>query len=261
MDIYLSYTEIPVNRGPIVLTIGNFDAVHLGHATVLHRARQIADELGGTLCVLTFSSHPSRVLRPENCPSLLCTETHKLKLLQEQKVDGVILLEFTRAFSQQTAAQFLSALYQIQPFSTLILGYDARIGSDRQGNTPLMQQLANELSFKLEYLPPYACDEGLTVSSSAIRQAISLGDLKLAEKMLGRKFSIFSIGTGTPEKANFSIDVKGLCLPPSGIYPVRIYHDGKTSLGRAFVELTSLNIELFSEDRSLNERVVEIIFD
>ncbi|MBA3237922.1 MAG: FAD synthetase family protein [Parachlamydiaceae bacterium] len=260
MEIFLSYSEIPRGKAPIVLTIGNFDAVHSGHSTVLHRAREVADQVDGALYVLTFISHPSEVLRPGSTPPMLCTETHKLKLLQEQRVGGVILLEFTLAFSQQTATQFLFSLHQLQPFFALILGYDARIGNDRQGNSTLMKQLANELSFKLEYLPPYIC-QGLTVSSSAIRQAVSSGDFALAEMMLGRKFSIFSSGTIVPEMACLTIEVKGLCLPPLGIYPIKIYHEGKTTVGRGIVGLTSLTIELLRDDPSLEGKVVEVVFN
>lgn len=259
MEIYSNYNEIPRNQAPIVLTIGNFDAVHLGHVTVLRRAREVADQMGGPLYVLTFSSHPSEVLRPGSSLPLLCTEMHKLRLLQEQKVDGVILLEFTLGFSKQTAIQFLSSLYEVQPFSGLILGYDARIGSDRQGNSQVMAQFATEHSITLEYLHPYTC-QGLTVSSTAIRQAIQAGDLSFAEKMLGRKFSIFSIAFRMPEMAYYTIDVKGLCLPPTGIYPVKIYHEGATSVGQAMVGIASLTVELSKDNPSLEGRLVEIVF-
>lgn len=203
----------------MVLTIGIFDAVHLGHQALLKTAREIADKQQGRLMVMTFINHPVEVLRPGSTVSKLCTLDHRLALLEKQGVDGVILLEFTRQFAGQTAEEFISAVFSKLFFQALVLGHDARVGVDRQGDSPFMRQLAARLGYLLQFVPPH--QHGATIiSSSLIRQAVSRGDLAEAQRLLGRKFSIVS--TLSPDFGAYRVDVLGLCLPPPGEYPVLV---------------------------------------
>ena len=81
VKVFSCYKDVPKHLSPIVLTIGNFDAVHLGHCAVLKHAKSIAEDINGHLCVLTFSSHPVEVLKPGTALPKLCTQEHKLRLL------------------------------------------------------------------------------------------------------------------------------------------------------------------------------------
>lgn len=183
MIVYTSEEPLPNTLSPAVLTIGNFDGVHCGHRSLLRQARALATQIGGFLVVLTFSNHPLDVLRPQARISRLCSLTEKLNRLQQEGVDVVILREFTPSFAAQTAEQFLCQLHTALPFKILMLGHDARIGSDRQGNTPAMQKLTVALGFDLQYVAPFELD-GKVVSSTLIRQFMADGDLLTAKKML-----------------------------------------------------------------------------
>ncbi|MBA3603975.1 MAG: FAD synthetase family protein [Parachlamydiaceae bacterium] len=221
VKVFSCYKDMPRHLTPIVLTIGNFDAVHLGHCAVLKNAKKIADDIDGHLCVLTFSSHPIEVLRPGTTLPKLCTQLHKLSLFEKQNVDVVIFFEFTVSFSLQTAAEFLSSLHGYISFDALVLGHDALVGKDRLGDSAEMQEIAVQLGFKLNYVPPYQVD-GTLVSSSAIRRAIQIGDLDNAEKMVGRKFSVLTEVAVVNELQVILADASSLCLPPEGVYPVKV---------------------------------------
>ncbi len=262
VKVFSCYKDIPSDLAPIVLTIGNFDAVHSGHHAVLKSAKEIVKKVNGNLCVLTFTTHPIEVLKPETFLPKLCTKEHKLKLLEEQEVDLVIFFEFTKTFSQQTAEEFLSSLHDCISFNALVLGHDALIGKDRQGDSLTMHQIAHRLSFLLTYVPPYQI-EGALVSSSAIRKAIQQGDLHWAEKMLGRKFSIVSKVESSSPKDMALIDVSSLCLPPEGIYPVKVISDHAEMFAEAIIRKEFPFMELkFAASYVLNsDQILEIIFD
>lgn len=264
MEMFASYEGIDSKWAPIVLTIGNFDAVHRGHCALLGQAQKIAEKLNGHLFVLTFANHPAELLKEGTCVPKLCTQVQKLKLLSDQSVDGVILLEFTRQFSAQTAVQFIGSLHSHLAFKALVLGHDARIGNDRQGDSPLMRQLADELDFMLQYIPPYKI-EGSIVSSSLIRQAINNGDLIAAEKMLGRKYSIYLPVPNAVAAAGVLIDqLSGLCLPPPGTYKVTVQSLNAKYTGHAIIEHASGQpvLELkFAHKFKLAEGPLEIIFE
>ncbi len=226
VKVFSCYKDVPRHLTPIVLTIGNFDAVHLGHRAVLKNAKKIADDLSGQLCVLTFRRHPAEVLRPGISLPKLCTQEHKLKMLEKQDVDLVIFFEFTVSFSLQTAAEFLKSLQSYISFDALVLGHDALLGNDRRGDSIKMHEIAAKLGFKLNYLPPIEFN-GVPVSSSLIRKAIQTGDLERAEEMLGRRFSILSTVTSLERQQIFLDEISSLCLPPEGVYPVRIICDNE----------------------------------
>lgn len=222
---------------PIALTIGFFDGVHLGH-------RQLLQELKSTgfPVVITFENHPAEVLRPEAAPPRLCTTPHKLKLLQEAGVESVILLNFTREMSRQSAEEFLLTIRKHVPFHNLLLGSDATLGKEKHGDRQHIQSLAKELGFHATYLDLVAM-EGSKVSSSHIRSCIRKGDLSVAESMLGRKFSIYTpihSGAGLGKTIGFptlNMPVDGLCLPPLGVYAVRL-----TALDRTWSGVANLGI-------------------
>ena len=191
MEVLYNPIVIPKHLKPVALTIGNFDGVHKGHQAVLNRVKELAIQENEHSIVLTFLNHPSRVLRPEVNLAMLCTQKHKIKLLKEQNIDATLLIEFTHEFSQQTAEQFLENLYSHFPFKHLVLGHDAVIGKDRQGDPNHIKDLAKQLNFQLEYIPPYISDKTI-ISSSIVREKIRKGELADAEKLLGRKYSIYS---------------------------------------------------------------------
>lgn len=228
MKIIYALEDYPKDAQSAAVTIGNFDGVHLGHQKVLQRVK----ESGGPAVAITFSNHPSEVLRPQDSVSYLCTLEHKIALLEEAGIDTLILLTFTKAFGEQTAKEFLEQLQVAIPFTHLILGHNATFGKGRQGDRAHVEVLAENVPFTVEYIDAYTTKSGAEVSSSKIRERIAAGDLKGTQELLGRPYSVRSRvvpGQGIGKEIGFStanIDVSGLCLPPHGVYAVTVLFEG-----------------------------------
>lgn len=240
MQLIHSLEEFTKGNPRIILTIGTFDGVHRGHQAVFRRVKELAGTEGQAV-VLTFSNHPAQVLRPEQ-PAIpqLCTIEHKTRLIAEQGIDTLIMLPFTKALSKQSAEAFLDEVRRYIPFTRLVLGHDATIGRNRQGNPALMHKLAMEGGFDVEYIEEYRF-EGSPVSSRRIRQFIQEGNLNEAERGLGRPYSIF--GMSIKENDHHCIDAKELCLPPAGKYAVTVQQPDGHSLA-CTTTLSSSNLEL-----------------
>ena len=179
---------------PVVQTIGGFDGLHLGHQYLLQQVRQAALQRHAKTMVVTFSSHPSATLRPQAPVRLLTTLQEKLDLLSRQSIDYVAVLHFTPQMAAMSAQLFMERILKRQLHATaLLMGYDHRFGHQADDTLASYQhygaQLGIEVIRALE-MPPL---QGLHVSSSAIRQALTDGDIALANQLLGRPYSL----TGT----------------------------------------------------------------
>lgn len=273
MKIFLELSQLPKVK-PAVITIGNFDGLHLGHQAVLQRLKSLTKENHGSTLVVTFSNHPSEVLRPAQVAKALCSWRHKCSLFEAQAIDYVLALNFTHDFSQQTAQQFLSHLYQSMPFSHLVLGHDAALGKDRHGDRAAVEELAERYHFMAEYLPPLLV-EGKAVSSTRIREQLRLGNLAVAAKLLGRGFSVYApvmAGQRKGREIGFptaNLDVSGLELPPQGVYAVKVKYRGQelpaiANLGVAPTVRTDseivLEVHVLDRELDLYEQDLEVIF-
>jgi riboflavin kinase / FMN adenylyltransferase len=225
MDIIQQLKAFPSVDNPIVLTIGNFDGVHLGHRSVINEVLRHAKLVNGLAVVLTFSNHPSSILKPDQSTRTLCTSEHKKRLLSELGIDILLYLPFTLDFSKQTPSEFIANIRQSTPFTHLILGHDATIGKNRQGNKKIVEQLAKESGFTVEYLTPKYL-EGTIISSSLIRNLVEQGLFKQAEQLLGRPYSILAPVASGSQKGRMmgyptaNLNVGHLTLPPYGVYAV-----------------------------------------
>lgn len=274
MEILLNLSDMVDHLKPAALTIGNFDGVHLGHQTVINRVVELARKEQEHSVALTFLNHPYEVLNPNKSMTRICTTKHKLKLLESKGIDATILLRFTYEFSCQTAEQFLIGLFERFPFKHLVLGHDAVMGKDRQGDPGRIKKLAQALNFQVEYVAPFLMNDK-PVSSSLIRESIQNGNLQEAGKMLGRAYSIYSHiirGKGKGQTLGFptaNIDTDGLCLPPLGVYAIRLSIDGSNFPGVANLgiaptlredEKPILEVHLYEKDIDLYGKDVEVTF-
>lgn len=212
------------------LTIGNFDGVHLGHAALLRRLVERAQALGVPSCVYTFEPPPRRVLQPQASPPRILTLADKLELLGAAGVDHVVVEGFNRELSLRPAEWFASEILgaRIQP-RLLIAGYDFRFGRGRAGDAARLGQLLPKLEIEtFGRVELDLDDKRVVVSSSAVRERIAQGEVRLAAQLLGRPFFIGgevvagdqrgrSIGFPT---ANLRHD--GELLPADGVYAVRV---------------------------------------
>lgn len=251
----------------IALTIGNFDGVHLGHQALLKKLK----ERGKKTAVVTFSNHPSTILKQKPV-KLISTLSHKLHLLQN--IDFLIVKEFTTELSQLSAEDFLLQVQKEIPFSKLILGQPSRLGHKREAGHQEIDHLALKLGFAFE--PISLLDEdGQICSSTRIRNLIALGELKQVETLLGRPYSIFSqvqLGEGKGRLLGFrtlNVAVNSLSLPPLGVYTASIKHKnrfykGIANLGFAptlkTLEEPLLEVHLLDCEEILIEEEIEVVF-
>lgn len=275
MHIAYNFDEIVSQpKVPIALTIGSFDGVHIGHQVILSHLVHTAKKQSAQSVVITFSNHPSDVLRPKQPTPLICTIPHKMKLLEELGIDLAIVLTFTKDFSEQPPEEFLQKITQTLPLKTLILGHDAHIGKDRKGNQATVSGLAEKMHFYVEYLAD--CNVGgHRISSSRIRDCVQQGNFQAVESLLGRPYSIYAPvlkGSGRGAPLGFptaNISVEGLCHPPHGVYTVSLSHNGKKYDGVANIGFAPtlnqaralvLEVHLLDKTIDLYGNLVEVEF-
>lgn len=188
MRIFLGVPDLADT--PTVLTIGNFDGVHLGHQAMLRQLRAKADALGVPATVLTFEPHPRELFAPDKAPARLTSLREKLALLEACGVDRVVLFRFDRHHAAMSADDFIAqVLVKGLAVRHVIIGDDFRFGQGRQGDLGLLLQRGMNLGFSAESLDTVVVKEQ-RVSSSAIREALDASDLTLAAQFLGRPYAI-----------------------------------------------------------------------
>lgn len=181
---------LPKGPLPCVLTIGNFDGVHLGHQAMLARLKQAAAQRGLPAAVMTFEPHPREVFTPDQAPARLTSLREKLELFRSQGVDRVVLARFSKRFAALSAQEFIERILIAGIDARWILiGDDFRFGAKRVGDFTLLSQAGAAHGFDVESLPSVLV-EGVRVSSTAVRDALGQGDMELAAKFLGRPYSI-----------------------------------------------------------------------
>jgi riboflavin kinase/FMN adenylyltransferase len=265
MQILNQFEDFKDENKPIVLTIGNFDGVHRGHLSVIRRLQEIASDKSQSI-VITFSNHPSEILRPQHPIQLLCSLPHRLKLIEKCGINTLILIPFTKHLAQHSAASFVERLRQSIPFTHLILGHDATLGRDRQGNRTVMKDLGQDWGFEVHYLEEYRF-EGHPVSSSRIRELLQTGNLERVESLLGRPYSIYS--RVVEHGSTINLEIKGLCLPPFGVYSVQVKF--KDALFAAIANLNlvpifgqnpqpKLEVQLLDPPQNFHGQEIEVIF-
>lgn len=274
MQIFHTLEKFRPQLGPVILTIGNFDGIHLGHQKVIQKVVDDAKNIKGIAAVITFSNHPLEVLKPEKPLKFLCTPKHKEKLLQSLGVDALFNLLFTKEFSEQDPETFLVKLKSYIDYRKIILGYDAKIGKDREGDKETIAELAHKMDFEIEHLAPLLNDE-LPVSSSIIRESVKKGDFETAKKVLGRRYSILSTVIQGKQKGRHlgyptaNLDVSQLCLPPYGVYTVEVEYEGSRCLGIANIGIAPstrdninpvLEVYLFEGAPNLYGKEIEVFF-
>lgn len=214
-----------------VVTIGSFDGVHLGHACVIQHLKEKAANIDGESVIISFEPHPREVLYPrEKKIGILTTLEEKVTILEKYGVDHLIILKFTLEFAQQSYTDFVKKiLIDKLKIKGLVVGYDHRFGKDRAGNFENLQELANKYGFFLEKEVVFEEDD-VNVSSTKIRNALTVGDITTVNRFLGYLYSItgkvvyghhlgHKIGFPT---ANIQVSDERKLLPAIGVYAVKV---------------------------------------
>ncbi|MCH2100559.1 MAG: riboflavin biosynthesis protein RibF [Planctomycetes bacterium] len=210
-------------------TVGVFDGVHLGHFVVLRRVVDRARELGARPVMVTFARHPKTVLLGHAPPTVTSLE-HRLVLFERAGIETTLVLDFTEELRSLTAEQFVRrVLLDGLDLRELIFGFDSKFGRDRGGNPKSLRPLADELGFGIEEVQPVALGER-PVSSTFVREAVQLGDLASAGRMLGRPVSLLgTVVAGDKLGRQLGFPTANLrphheLRPPFGVYAAMVLH-------------------------------------
>jgi riboflavin kinase/FMN adenylyltransferase len=222
-----------------VLTIGNFDGLHLGHRAIMEIVIARARALEGEAVVFTFHPHPRKVLRPDRAPRLLTTIEQKAELLEEVGVDVLIVEPFDRDFAGISPGHFVEEyIYRrISPMEVYV-GYDFHFGRDREGSMRLLAETGPRLGFAVTIVPEVTQGER-DVNSTRIRDLLEEGRVDEAGELLGRPFSVRGVvvrGDGRGHGIGFptaNLDAENELLPAAGVYAgeLRLLDDGEPPRG------------------------------
>lgn len=250
MQVYRSLGSLPSFQKAAV-TIGTFDGVHRGHRQIIRQLTDEAAACGGVSVIVTFDPHPREVLQPgAGGLQLLTTLEEKLILLSEMKVDYVVVVPFTRAFSEMTASAYVTD-FLVKYFHphTIILGYDHHFGHNREGNIQLLRQMSEAAGFRVVEIPEQVV-KNLTVSSTKIRNYLKAGDVALARELLGYPYGVSGTvihgegrgrALGFPT-ANLAVASEAKLIPAEGVYAALAELHGTPRPGVTSLWLAAVNI-------------------
>lgn len=257
-----------------VLTLGNFDGVHLGHQEILRRLVATAHSVGGQAVVLTFQPHPTAVLAPARAPRLITDWRARINLIAAMGVDAIVVQRFTRTFAAIGADEFVRRfLVDGVGVRAVVVGHRVSFGHNRTGGAETLRQCGARCGFDVEVVGPVEVN-GVLVSSSAVRQAIGEGNFERARMLLGRVPSVGGRvihGHHRGQTLGFptaNLRIADLVLPPDGVYAVRALvrgmpREGVANLGfnPTFEEHErSLEVHLFDMRENLYGQRIEVRF-
>lgn len=228
------YYEIPENKGRFispVVTIGNFDGVHLGHRQILITLKKRAEHYSGTPFVVTFRNHPRTVIHPGAICRMITTVEEKQKYIFESGIENIIMLDFTKEFSQLTAQEFYNdLLIKKLGVKEIVIGYDHAFGKNREGNIDFLNKLSSETGVPITRVREETVGNDI-ISSTVLRKEIDCGNMLQVENLLGRHYTL----TGTVVKgegrgkslgfptANIQPDHEDKMIPAYGVYAVKVF--------------------------------------
>jgi riboflavin kinase/FMN adenylyltransferase len=265
----------PGERGS-VLTIGNFDGIHLGHQAILRAAVERAAEITAVSTALTFDPSPRKVLRPESAPLQLSTRAQRLEWFAEAGLESVIFLPFTLELSRLQPEEFVrQLLVRNLRVRTVMVGEDFRFGHQQAGNVDLLFDLGKRCGFEVAIVPPVT-RRGEIVSSTAIRREVAGGCVDRAARLLGRPFVLTGpivSGTGTGSRFTFptlNLAPEQELLPARGVYITRTLLEGETRTRRSVTNIgtrptfngtaQSVETHLLDFSGSVSARRIEVQF-
>lgn len=219
----------------VVLAIGVFDGVHMGHIKLLSRLMEMAHELDAVPCALTFFPHPRQVLAPEKAPPLLLPPEQKSRLLHFFGMKAVVTLPFTREFAMQSPEEFIDNCLSSDTVEVagIAVGSDWRFGRGGEGTAAELERICRAREIKLAAVEELKLN-GEVVSSTAIRRAVAGGLLDKAAEMLGRYYSLygevvhgFQVASRELSHPTANLAMRYGILPPNGVYAGLLTLDGK----------------------------------
>lgn len=257
-----------------VLTLGNFDGVHLGHQAIFRKVVERGREIKGTSVAFTFEPHPLKVLAPERSPLLLNTFHGKMKLIETAGIQVVICAEFNREFADQNPEEFArNVLVGKVGVKEVYVGYDYAFGRGREGSIESLKKTGSALGFTVGVVDPVQVD-GVPVSSSLVREFVSSGRMEEVHRYLGRYYGIEGTvvhGSSRGHELGFptaNIQTVNELIPPYGVYAVLAHAGGRRLKGVASIGVRptfdsgpmSLEVYLFDFEGDLYGKHLDVAF-
>jgi riboflavin kinase/FMN adenylyltransferase len=174
---------------PAIVTIGNFDGVHLGHLKLIQQVVDRSRALGLSSFAITFDPHPEQVLVPERKLTYLSTAEERREILQQSGIDSVWICPFTRELARLEPEEFMRLVTERQPIAELWVGADFALGRGRKGTISVLAELGAASGWGLHMMAPLIL-EGQVVSSTAIRTLLAAGAIRGAADLLGRVYTV-----------------------------------------------------------------------
>jgi len=226
-----------------VITIGNFDGVHIGHQALFHEVIERAEAMDGTAIAMTFEPHPIRVIKQNGYPPLITLYEQKAELIEKAGIDVLICIPFTMDFAALSARTFVEEiLIERIGMKAVIVGQDYTFGNRREGNVELLKQYGDEMGFEVivaEWIQATDADNH-RISSTAIRELVTEGAMKRAGKMLGRNYQIRgTVARGRDRGGKLlgiptaNLNLQDELCPKAGVYAVIVSYDGRRYPGVA----------------------------
>lgn len=260
---------------PVALTIGNFDGVHLGHQSLLNELKAAAKARSLKTAVVIFEPHPREFFSPQDAPARLSSLREKLEMFEFLGIDRVHVCRFDAEFAQMSAAYFIHALHEKLHAKFVLIGDDFRFGSKRAGDFALMEKIAEQQGFEVKAVKTVKND-GVRISSTAVRAALAAGQMRRAHEYLGRPYSISGRvvhGDGVGKKLGYptaNVQMKHNRPPLTGIFVVEVHAaefgvlQGVASLGvRPTLKHDAkpvLEVHLFEFDQDLYGKTLRVEF-
>lgn len=224
MKIYRNIESLPADLKKTIVTIGNFDGVHLGHQRILGDVVAEARTRAATSFALTFEPHPMRLLRPRQAPLLITPPAERIARLERTGLDAVLILPFTKELSELSARDFASTILRDALHAVSVHeGEQFRFGRAASGDLNTLKQLGAELGFSVHVHPAERAHKD-DVSSSRIRELLAAGNVSRARALMGASFSIESTpAPGRGYGTRYTVPTINLApyselLPANGVY-------------------------------------------
>ena len=261
-----------------VITIGNFDGVHIGHQALFHEVIEKADAIDGTSIVMTFEPHPVRVLKQNGHPPLITLYEQKVELIESSGIDVLICVPFTLEFAAVSAKEFVEDILLARiGMKAIVVGKDYTFGKNRKGNVKLLQTYAKNYGFEV-----IVADWILTlnkspdrISSTRTRELVMAGRVAEAQKLLGRYYQIRGVVTTGRNRGGrllgfptANIILQDELCPKTGVYAVSVELGSKTHKGVANIgysptfddHIFTVEVHLLDFNENIYDRKIRVNF-
>lgn len=269
MNVYTNINDLPEFKHAVI-TIGTFDGVHLGHMQIIRQLKEEAAKVNGTPVLITFYPHPKQVVASLKKPIfILNSPAEKYALLAAAGINNIVVIPFNVAFAEQPALHYIKD-FLVDKFHphTIIIGYDHRFGNNREGDYLLLEKQADTYGYEVKEIPEHILQH-ITVSSTAIREALLSGDITAANQLLG--YAYFFTGKvvegnkvgrtiGYPT-ANLIVEDEGKLIPANAVYAVDVVVEGSPEVLKGMMNIglrptldgnhRMIEVNIFNFDRDI----------